>query len=74
MERKSALASETAARDTYRPREVAPRLGVSIPTVYRWIERGELPSIRIGRAVLVPAEGLRLWIASRTTGGDGCAA
>lgn len=30
-------------------REVAAALRVSIPTIYRWVATGEMPSIRYGR-------------------------
>ncbi len=42
--------------------EVAGRLEVSGQTVARMIERGELPSVRIGRRVKVPAASLAEYI------------
>jgi excisionase family DNA binding protein len=33
--------------------DVAKRLGISAQTVYRWIRKGQLPALRIGRTVLV---------------------
>jgi excisionase family DNA binding protein len=35
--------------------------------MYALIAEGEVPCVRIGRAVRVPAEGLRKWIASKCT-------
>ncbi len=40
------------------PEEVADRLRVSKWSVYRMVDRGELPSARIGRLVRIPAEAL----------------
>ncbi len=42
--------------------EVAGRLVVSGQTVARMIERGELPSVRIGRRVKVPTASLAEYI------------
>lgn len=41
-----------------RPAEVAALLALSPNSVYRLIERGEIPSVRIGRSVRVP----RTWV------------
>lgn len=41
-----------------RPREVAELLALSRSEVYRLIERGTIPSVRMGRSVRVP----RQWV------------
>jgi len=46
--------------------EVAKVLGVSRAMAYRLMQRGELPVVRIGSCVRVPAEALRAWIDART--------
>jgi excisionase family DNA binding protein len=50
--------------------EVARRLSLGRATTYQLVRRGELPSVRVGRAVRVPVHALEAWIAARTTGGD----
>jgi excisionase family DNA binding protein len=45
-----------------RPGEVSVRLGLSRSKVYRMIERRELPSLRIGRAVRVPRPAFEDWL------------
>jgi excisionase family DNA binding protein len=45
-------------RRTYTVREAAAILGVGAPTLYRAIERGEVPFIAIGRRRLIP----RVWV------------
>lgn len=34
--------------------ELAKKLGVSRMTIYRMIERGDIPSIRVGRSIRIP--------------------
>jgi len=49
--------------------EAARRLSLGRATAYRLVQTGELPSVRIGRAVRVPAQALDTWVATRTSGG-----
>lgn len=44
------------------PPEAAALIGIGRTRVYDLIARGVLPSLRIGRSVRVPVEGLREWI------------
>jgi len=46
--------------------EVASRLNLSKSQVYQLIAEGELPSVRIGRSVRIPAEALRRWLEKRS--------
>jgi len=46
-----------------RPTEAAEALGVSRAFVYQRAASGELPSVRIGKAVRIPADALKNWIA-----------
>lgn len=51
----------TVIRDiphTYTAREAAERLGVGLTSLYAAVQRGELPSIRVGRRVLIPRRSL----------------
>jgi excisionase family DNA binding protein len=45
--------------------EAAQLLGLGRTTTYDLIARGEIPVVRVGRAVRVPREALVAWIASR---------
>jgi len=49
-----------------RAAEVAAALGVGRATAYELIASGELPSVRIGRAVRVPRAGLEEWVRRQT--------
>ena len=52
-----------------RATEVARLLGVSRSQAYYMMAVGELPIVRIGRAVRVPKLGLAEWIARKTVSG-----
>lgn len=50
----------------FRFSEAAEILGVGLSTVNQLVARGEIPVVRIGRAVRIPAEPLREWTKQRT--------
>jgi len=45
-------------RKAYSPKEVMELLGISQTTVYRWLESGELPAVKIGKLWRIPADAL----------------
>jgi excisionase family DNA binding protein len=51
--------------------ETAKALHVGRNTVYQLIAAGELPAMRIGKAIRVPARALDNWITSNTRGNNG---
>lgn len=48
-------------------REVAERLRLSKMTVYRLMESGEMPSLRVGRSFRIPAQDLEHYLSANTT-------
>lgn len=44
--------------------------GIPRPTMYRLIQRGELPVVRQGRAIWIRLDGLERWIEANTVGGQ----
>jgi excisionase family DNA binding protein len=49
--------------------EIAARIALSNATVYRMLERGEIPCVSIGRSLRVPPADLEAFIVSRRRGG-----
>jgi excisionase family DNA binding protein len=43
------------ARAAYTAKETAWKLAVSIKTIYRWVDRGLLPTSKASRKLLIPA-------------------
>lgn len=52
---------------TYTAREAAERLGIGLTSLYAAVQRGELPSIRVGRRVLVPRRSLDVLLGATDT-------
>jgi len=50
-------------RLTYRPAELAKALGVDQSTVYRWMEAGVVPSVKIEGVRLIRVEDVRALLA-----------
>lgn len=57
-----------AVRAGYTPKELARMLGVPSSTVYTSIRRGKIPSNRIGRRIVVPAEWLERFLEGEEEG------
>jgi excisionase family DNA binding protein len=60
-----------SARATLNLTEVAELLGCARSSVYKWAQQGKLPTIRIGRRVLVPREPFERWLASGNGASEG---
>jgi excisionase family DNA binding protein len=59
--------SSVTDRLAYRVWEAATLVGVSRSKMYELVAAGEVPTMRIGSAVRIPAEALRAWVARHTT-------
>lgn len=53
------------ARLTYSVAEAAAEIGISESHAYRLVAAGELPSIRLGRRIVVPKAALAEWLAKQ---------
>ena len=45
-----------------RPREAAKALGISDRLLWQWTDRGLVPHVRLGKAILCPVDSLRDWL------------
>jgi excisionase family DNA binding protein len=54
--------------DLLTPAQVAKRLSVTVSWLYRAVERGEFPVVRVGKYIRVEAGALKKYIASRRQG------
>ena len=54
-----ALVPEAANQPTMQVDDVAKALGVSRATVYTGVQTGEIPSIKLGRRIVVPTAAVR---------------
>jgi excisionase family DNA binding protein len=54
---------------SYRPVEVAEMTHLSEPFIYKLIAQGTLPSVRVGRAILVMRDDLLAFMQANRTGG-----
>ena len=48
--------------------EAARRLGIGRSLAWALVRKGELPSVRLGRLVRIPARGLEDWISTKARG------
>jgi excisionase family DNA binding protein len=51
--------------DLLKARDLADRLGVSVPRVYQLIAAGEIPSVRVGNAIRIPRPAWERWLAGK---------
>jgi excisionase family DNA binding protein len=47
---------------TYNVQEIAQLLGIGKRTAYSWVNQGEIPSIRVGRRILIPKKQFEEWL------------
>jgi excisionase family DNA binding protein len=57
------------AKLTMSVEEAAEALGISKSAAYNAVHRGEIPSLRIGRRILVPQAGLARYVEEQAIGG-----
>ena len=42
--------------------QAANAVGVSVPTMRRWLQEAAIPALRLGRRWLIPADSLQQWV------------
>ena len=53
-------------------KEVAIELQISKKTISRMVQKGEIPSLRIGRNIRIPTDQLKDWVQAKTRYNLGC--
>jgi predicted DNA-binding transcriptional regulator AlpA len=53
-----------------RPKDATKALGIGPRLLWSMTNRGEIPHLRLGRAVVYPVDELRRWLAERASKGD----
>lgn len=56
----------TTDRLLLRPMEAAEALGIGRSRIYEMLREGQLPVVRLGKSVRIPADRLRDWIDANT--------
>lgn len=49
--------------------EITEILGISRSQAYKMVAAGEIPSLKIGKAIRIPADRLKAWVEAETLGG-----
>jgi predicted DNA-binding transcriptional regulator AlpA len=62
----AAILASDPPRLALRPREAARALGIGARLLWSLTNRGEVPHVRLGRAIVYPVEALRDWLATRS--------
>ena len=58
----------------YKVDDLCGLLGVSRPTAYELVHRGDFPKVKVGRRLLIPRAGLEQWLAKQSgIDGEGAA-
>jgi hypothetical protein len=60
------MVADNVAVLAYRPRQAAKALGIGERLLFDLTKRDKIPHLRLGRAVVYPVEGLRLWLAEQS--------
>lgn len=53
-------------KTTMSVRELAERMGISLPMAYDLTRRPDFPSIRVGARILIPVDAFHAWLAKET--------
>jgi excisionase family DNA binding protein len=59
------MAATTETRFAVSVPEAAELLGIARNTAYAAVARGEIPSVRVGKRIVIPMEWLRGWLEHR---------
>lgn len=52
-------------------REMASKMGISLPTAYELVKKPGFPTFHVGTKILIPIEAFKVWLQENTKGGVG---
>ena len=57
-------------KSTMTVQELSAHMGISLPKAYELVKEPGFPTLRIGTRILIPVEGFKAWLRSKSESGD----
>ena len=57
-------------KTTISVQELSAQMGISLPKAYELVKTPGFPTIRIGTRILIPVDGFKAWLRTKSKGGD----
>lgn len=57
-------------KTTISVQELSAQMGISLPKAYELVKTPSFPTIRIGTRILIPVDGFKAWLRTKSKGGD----
>lgn len=57
-------------KTTISVQELSAQMGISLPKAYELVKTSGFPTIRIGTRILIPVDGFKAWLRTKSKGGD----
>ena len=57
-------------KTTISVQELSAQMGISLPKAYELVKTPGFPTIRIGTSILIPVDGFKAWLLTKSKGGD----
>lgn len=58
-------------KSTMSVQELAQQMGISLPKAYELVKEPGFPTIRIGTRILIPVEGFKTWLRTKSSSEKG---
>ena len=57
-------------KSTMSVQELSAHMGISLPKAYELVKEPGFPTLRIGTRILIPVEGFKAWLRTKSENGD----
>jgi excisionase family DNA binding protein len=71
VDREASVGAEDSAPMLLTVKDLEAELQLGRTGAYELVRSGQIPTMRIGRAVRIPRDALRRWVDAQTSGADG---